>query len=232
MVATLTSIYRGEESLPIQGICARYRGHPAARACWEQNNRSVAQTAEYFREGARAIGTFSGKHWAVRCRATALRSPYRHFRLAQRSRDVKQPVSYSPCSPVLHSSCITLAAQEELAVAQLRVAYMCVEVGDALFSYHHITSICNLFTHPQHLQRTQWTPGLPGLSFRASFLRHQASITSLLRLSATVTYVVIELYVLLLRRRDNGAGLFRFLVRSASVPRSERNSRVGAPVLT
>jgi len=62
-----------------------------------------------------------------------------------------QPVSYSPCSPVLHSSCIALAAQEELAVAQLRVAYMCVEVGDALFLDHHITSNCNLFTHPQHL---------------------------------------------------------------------------------
>jgi hypothetical protein len=48
MVATLTSIYHGEESLPIQGLCARYRGRPA-RARWGQNNRSVAQPAEYFR---------------------------------------------------------------------------------------------------------------------------------------------------------------------------------------
>ena len=78
MVATLTSIYRGEEPLPIQGIRARYRGHPA-RARWEQDNRSVAQPGEYFREGAQAIGTFSGKDWAVRCGATTLRSPYRHF---------------------------------------------------------------------------------------------------------------------------------------------------------
>ena len=85
MVGTLTSIYRGGESLSIEGIRARYRGSPA-RARWEQNNRSVAWPAEYFRGGARAIGTFSGKHWAVRCRATALRSPYRHFCLERRFR--------------------------------------------------------------------------------------------------------------------------------------------------
>ena len=80
MVATPTSIYHGEESLPIRDIGARYRGRPAG-AHWGQNNRSVAQPAEYFRVGAQAIGTFSGKHWAVRCRATALRSPYHRFLL-------------------------------------------------------------------------------------------------------------------------------------------------------
>ena len=61
MVGTLTSIYRSEESLPLQGICARYRGRHA-RARWDQNNRGVVLPAEYFRGGARAIGTFSGKH--------------------------------------------------------------------------------------------------------------------------------------------------------------------------
>ena len=77
MVGTVTSIYRGEESLSIQRICGRYRGHPG-RARWEQNNRSVAQAGEYFRGGARTIGTVPEEHWAVRCRTTALRSPYRH----------------------------------------------------------------------------------------------------------------------------------------------------------
>jgi hypothetical protein len=94
MVATLTSIYHGEESLPVQGTCARYRSHPA-RARWGQNNRSVAQPAEYFRGGDRPIGTFPGTHWAVRCRATTLRSPYRHFCLEQNI-DVMQLVIYSP----------------------------------------------------------------------------------------------------------------------------------------
>jgi hypothetical protein len=78
MVTTLTSIYRSVEPLPTQGICARYRGRPA-RARWGRNYRSVAEPAEYSREGARAIGTFPGKHWAVCCRATAIRSPYYHF---------------------------------------------------------------------------------------------------------------------------------------------------------
>ena len=76
MVATLTTIYRGEESLRMQGIFARYRGRHA-RARWGQNNRSVAQPAKYFRGGARAID--AGKHCAVHCRATALRSPYSHL---------------------------------------------------------------------------------------------------------------------------------------------------------
>ena len=71
-------IYSCEESLLIQGILAGYRGCPA-RARWGQNSRSVTQPAEYFCRGARAIRTFSGKHWAVRCRVTALWSPYRHF---------------------------------------------------------------------------------------------------------------------------------------------------------
>jgi hypothetical protein len=116
MVGTLTSIYRGEESLSIQGICARYRGHPG-RARWEQNNRSVAQAAEYFSGRARAIGAVPEKDWAVRCRATALRSPYRHFCLGRRLRhgiDVMQLVSYSSCSLVftliLYRSCRAMTA--------------------------------------------------------------------------------------------------------------------------
>ncbi|KAF8495476.1 hypothetical protein F5888DRAFT_1907803, partial [Russula emetica] len=67
--------------LPIQGICARYRGRPA-RARRGQNNRSVAQPAKYFR-GAASSRAIAGKHCAVCCRSTALRSPYRHFCLAQ-----------------------------------------------------------------------------------------------------------------------------------------------------
>ena len=41
MAATLTSIYRSEESLPVQRICANYRGRPA-EARWYWDNRSVA----------------------------------------------------------------------------------------------------------------------------------------------------------------------------------------------
>jgi hypothetical protein len=85
MVAAFPSFYGDEESLPMQGICTWYCGRPA-RARWGQNNRSVAQLAEYFRGGARAIGSLSGKHWAIRCRATTLWSSYRHFSLEQRIR--------------------------------------------------------------------------------------------------------------------------------------------------
>ena len=119
MVGTLTSIYHGEESLSIQAICARYRGRPA-RARWEQNNRSLAQPAEYFREGTRAIRTFSGKHSAVHCLSTALQSPYRHFCLGLRPQHegdvpVMQLVSYSPHSlaftfVLYHSSCARKAS--------------------------------------------------------------------------------------------------------------------------
>jgi hypothetical protein len=94
MVGTLTSIYRSEKSLRMQGICARYRGRPE-RARWGQNRR-VSNPAEYFRGGARGIGTCRGKHWAVRCCATAHRSPYRHFCLVQIL--VTQLASYSPCT--------------------------------------------------------------------------------------------------------------------------------------
>ena len=103
VVAAVHSIHRGEESLPIQGICTRYRDRPAG-ARWGQNSRGVAYSAEYFRGVARAIGTFSRKHWAVRCRATILRSPYRLFRLEERPAvlqpvvNVMQPVSHSSCS--------------------------------------------------------------------------------------------------------------------------------------
>ena len=78
MVATLTSIYRGEKSLPFQGVCTRYCGR-SARACRRQINKIIAQPAEYFHGGAWAIGTFPGKPWAVLYRAATLRSPYRHF---------------------------------------------------------------------------------------------------------------------------------------------------------
>src|SRR6266849_10463557 len=93
MVATLTSVYCGEESLYIRGICSRYRSLFARAHRW-QNNGSVTQPAEYFREGAsrRAVGTFSGKHLAVRWRATAVRSPYRHFCLGLRQYHVMQAV--------------------------------------------------------------------------------------------------------------------------------------------
>ena len=74
MVATLTSLYHGEESLPIQGICARHRGRPEG-ARWGQNYRSFAQPGEYIRGGNRGVGNFHGKNWAARCRPTALRSP-------------------------------------------------------------------------------------------------------------------------------------------------------------
>src|SRR6266478_4434418 len=75
MVGTFTSISRGKESLYIQGLCTRYRGRPP-RNRWD---RSVAQPAENFREGASAIGTLPEEHWGVRCRARALRSLYHHF---------------------------------------------------------------------------------------------------------------------------------------------------------
>ncbi len=78
MVGTVTFIYRGEESLPRQGIRAKYRGCPA-EAGWWQDSRSIAQPAEHFCEEARAVWTFPGKPWAVCCRATAFQSPRRHF---------------------------------------------------------------------------------------------------------------------------------------------------------
>ena len=123
MVATLTSIYGGEESSPIQGICVRYRDRPA-RARWGKNSGSVARLAKYFRGGTRAFRTFPGKHWAVYYRATALRSPYHHFCRGQIVAKLMQLVRYAlrpTPSPLLlsHSSCSTLAAQEDLAVAQL-----------------------------------------------------------------------------------------------------------------
>ena len=87
MVATLTSIYRREESLHIQGIRARYRVRPA-RARWGWNNRSVSEPAEYFRGGTRAIGVYPGKNWAVHFCATAPspRSHHRYSRLGQKLR--------------------------------------------------------------------------------------------------------------------------------------------------
>ena len=179
------TIYRGENSLPIQGICARYRSRPA-RARREQNNRSVAQPEEYFCGKARAIGTFSGEHWAVRCCATALRFPYRHFCLG-RKLDVMQPVSYSPCSLAFtfilyHSSharragcCSTFDSPTCVSKLVTRCFWITTSRGSA---------------RPQYLRRTQWMPELARLSsLRASFLRHKASITSLLRLSAAGTYV-------------------------------------------
>ena len=125
MASTLTSIYRGEEYLRIKGICARYRSRPA-RAHWCQNNRRVAQPAEYFCGGARlgVIETFPEKLWTVRRCATALQSPCRHFyleQIVQIKAMVMQLVSYGPYSLAFtsilnHSS--RGAAQEKLAAAQ------------------------------------------------------------------------------------------------------------------
>ena len=98
MVATPTSIFCSKESLPVQRICARYRGR-SERARWGQNNSSVAQPAEYFRKGVRTIRVFPGKHRAVRFRETALRSPCHHFWLGRRLQHeakVMHLVSYSP----------------------------------------------------------------------------------------------------------------------------------------
>src|SRR6266403_5504553 len=79
MVGTLTSISCGNESLSIQVLCCRCRRRPP-RISWD---RSVAQPAKYFCGGARAIGTFPEKYWAVRCHATALWSPFLLFCLGR-----------------------------------------------------------------------------------------------------------------------------------------------------
>ena len=138
MVATLTSIYRGEASLPIQGICARYRGRPA-RARWCQNYKSIAQFAEYFRGGAPALGTFPGKHCAVRCRTTALQSPYRHFRLGQRLRcgiNVMQPVSYSP-------SCLAFMFILYHPSRARRACWCSTRLASCLLLYFFCISLCS-----------------------------------------------------------------------------------------
>ena len=57
MVETLVSFYHSEESLPIQGICAKSRSGPA-RAHWEQYNRSVASLQNIFVEGLELSGPF------------------------------------------------------------------------------------------------------------------------------------------------------------------------------
>ena len=80
----------------------------------------------------------------------------------------------------------------------LNSPYMCVEVGDALFLDHHIASIYNLFAHPQHLQRTPWTPGLPGLLTRG-IISSTSTIDNIVVAfvcNSRILYVVIELYVL------------------------------------
>ena len=58
MLATLTSIYGSKESLPVQVMCAKYRGHPA-----------IARPAESFQEN---IGEFVAA-------ATVFQSLYYHF---------------------------------------------------------------------------------------------------------------------------------------------------------
>ena len=96
---------------------------------------------------------------------------------------------YSPCSLAFRSilyrssrarrACCCSTFNSPTSVSKFKLATRCF----------WITTSCGS-ARPQHLQRTQWTPGLAGLSsLRASFLRHQAPITSLLRLSAAVTYV-------------------------------------------
>src|SRR6266849_1706380 len=78
MVGTPTSIYCCEESLPIRGDPARYFVRPT-RTRWRRNNRSPTLPAEYLLGRVRAIRTFSGSHWTVRCRQTAFRSSCSHF---------------------------------------------------------------------------------------------------------------------------------------------------------
>ena len=81
MVATLTSLYHGEESLPIQGICAKHRGRPEG-ARWGQNYRSFSQPGEYILvEGLEASVNFMvkiGQFIAAR-QLSVLRSPCYHF---------------------------------------------------------------------------------------------------------------------------------------------------------
>jgi hypothetical protein len=65
-----------------------------------------------------------------------------------------QPVSYNPCSLASHSSCITLATQEELVIAQLAspLAYLFIslKISPSLpfspLSIVHCTMLCP--THP------------------------------------------------------------------------------------
>ena len=82
MAGTITPLYRRGESLPIRGNCTTHRVCPA-RACWEQNDGGVARPAEYFLEGARAIGTCPGRHWTVRCLATGRQLFYSSFPLGR-----------------------------------------------------------------------------------------------------------------------------------------------------
>ena len=72
-----------EESLPIQGVCAAYRGRSARARCGK-NDRSVAHPAEYFLRGARASWACPGRHWEDRYCATSLRSHYKRFPLGKR----------------------------------------------------------------------------------------------------------------------------------------------------
>jgi hypothetical protein len=78
-----------KKTLPFQGNCAGCRGHPA-RACSFRGRITevLPSLRDIFVAGLndQAIGTFLGKHCAVRCRrATAVQSPCRHFCLAQDS---------------------------------------------------------------------------------------------------------------------------------------------------
>ena len=52
-----------------------------ARARWDQKCFPACRISSL---RAQAIGTFPGKHWTVRCRATALQLHNRHFRLGLR----------------------------------------------------------------------------------------------------------------------------------------------------
>src|SRR5229473_1107722 len=51
----------------------------SARAHWGSNDRSVAHPSECFLGGVPAIGTCSGRHWAVHFWPTAHQSPYYHI---------------------------------------------------------------------------------------------------------------------------------------------------------
>ena len=116
MVATPTSVYIGEESLPIRGICTGYRGRPA-RAPWGQNNRSAASlqniswSASSHQNLSRKTLGSSLTHdsfpviWVIP-------SPFLTGTRLQGEVDVIQLVSASH-----NPSCFTLVTQLELAAA-------------------------------------------------------------------------------------------------------------------
>ena len=89
VVGTFTPIFRGEESLLIQEICAKNRACPARarRGKARKGNRSVTRSSAYFHGRAPAIGTGPSGHRTVCLCATAptaLRKSYTCFQMGHR----------------------------------------------------------------------------------------------------------------------------------------------------